>query len=523
MKKLTFLWKYEKYFFALFVFISLCPVLFNQYFPTIDGPAHLHNANLLKHIWFQGNTELLQFFDLNTQLNSNLINHIWFAVAGLFLPSYLVEKSILIFYIIALPYSFRYLIRNIVNAPNSNKISSYFIFPFIYTFPFCIGFFNFCIGIPILFWAVGYWLKHKETKGLKTTALLTILSTLLYFTHLFNFLLFGIILFFLLLREVYLKRKEKVELKQFIRPIIVLLPGAILFLLFLFHNNQFEHDPPRYLTKQKLVETILELGPVITLSKEREINFAYTFFYSICLGALLVLFNTIRKRKEKHSKSNLLWLGISLFVLLEYFIFPDWLSSGGFISIRWALFFFLMIIVWIGSAAISPIQLAIPVIAILIAHVFFMKYHYEETKALSADAVEATSAEAMMETNTVLLPLNYSNNWIHINYGCYQVTEKAIVVLDNYEATKPHFPLLWKKGESVYDLMKHYGDKNPPGTDVENYEKVTNHKIDYVSRWCFYGDNGDSCSIENSKMIAEKFDLIYESPKKRLQLFKRKK
>ena len=87
-----------------------------------------------------------------------------------------------------------------------------------------------------------------------------------------------------------------------------------------------------------------------------------------------------------------------------------------------------------------------------------MNYHNDETKVLSSDAEEATSAEFMMEENTVLLPLNYSNNWMHINYGSYVVTEKAIVNLDNYEATKPHFPLLWKKGESVYDLMKHYGE-----------------------------------------------------------------
>lgn len=526
-QKKTF-WKYEKYFFFLIVFVSLIPILSSKYFPTIDGPAHLHNANLLRHIWFEGNTTLLQFFDLNKELNSNLVNHVWFALAGLFLPSYLVEKSILVFYVIAFPYSFRYLIKNSVDSGESTKLASYLIFPFIYSFPFCIGFFNFCIGLPFIFWTTGVWLKNQNNLKIKTTAVLMLLTTILYFTHVFNFLLLGLILFFVILKQVFFPppapsvRGTRLEWKQLIRPTIVFLPGIILFLSFLLNNSKFEHEPPRYLPNEKLAEQLVELAPIITLNKEKEIAFVQTIFYSICLMVVLVIINNLRKRKEENIKNSWFWFVLSAIVLLIYFVCPDWLSSGGFISIRVLLFFFLMIIVWIGSSALPPVQLFLPVIVIVVTHILFMNYHNDETKVLSSDAEEATSAEFMMEENTVLLPLNYSNNWIHINYGSYVSTEKAIVNLDNYEATKPHFPLIWKNGESVYDLMKHYGDKNPPCTNIENYENTTHHKIDYVSRWCFGGDNNDSCSIETSKVLAEKFELVFESPRKRLQLFKRK-
>ena len=232
MKKQYSLWKYEKYFFFLFVSISLIPILSSKFFPTIDGPSHLHNANLLKHIWFNGNTTLLQFFDINKELNSNLVNHVWFALCDLFLPPYLVEKSILIFYVITLPYSFRFLIKNCVDAENSTKISSYLIFPFIYSFPFCLGFFNFCIGLPILFWIVGLWLKNKDNAKTTTTILLTVLTTALYFTHVFNFLLLTLVLFFLIVKHIIERRKEQFSWKQFLRPAIVFLPGALLFLFF---------------------------------------------------------------------------------------------------------------------------------------------------------------------------------------------------------------------------------------------------------------------------------------------------
>lgn len=353
--------------------------------------------------------------------------------------------------------------------------------------------------------------------------MLTTLVTLLYFAHVFNFFLLGFVLFFVILKQLIENRKSGLGAKQFLRPIIIFLPGMILFVSFLLNNNKFEHLPPTYLTNEKLLEQIVEVTPIITLNKENEIGFAKTVFYSLCALVILAIINTFRKRKEEKTKNSLLWFGIVALTVLFYFISPDWLTSGGFISIRLCLFFFLVLVVWIAASSLPPIQLIIPTLTIVVTHVLFMNYHNDETKKLSSDAAEATSAEFMMEENTVLLPLNYSDHFVHINYGNYVSTEKAIVILDNYEATKPHFPLLWKKGESVYDLMKHYGDRNPPCTDIANYERVTKHRIDYVSRWCFVDDKNDSCSIETSKILASQFDLIYESPRKRLQLFKRKK
>jgi hypothetical protein len=143
--------------------------------------------------------------------------------------------------VIALPFSFRYLIRNlaaaclpdrqgqaaIIDSENSGKVSSYLIFPFIYSFPFCIGFFNFCIGLPIMFWVLGLWFKNRNNQNTGPTVVITCLSTLLYFTHVFNFLLLGLILLFVILKQLIEKRKEGLGVKQFLRPAIVFLPGIV--------------------------------------------------------------------------------------------------------------------------------------------------------------------------------------------------------------------------------------------------------------------------------------------------------
>jgi hypothetical protein len=422
--------------------------------------------------------------------------------------------------VIALPLSFRFLTKNISAVTESAKISSYFIFPFIYSFPFRIGFFNFCLGIPVLLFTLGLWLKTKNNQSFRATLLLCVLTTLLYFTHPFNFFLFLIIISILFLFDFLRRKNIKVAMKEFLRISGIFLPGLILMILFIYHNSQFQHDPPNYLSKTQLIKTIIDMGPIMTLSVEKEIFYAKTIFYSICFTLLLVAFKIIRKTPPAIIRWP--WLAIVFSMFVVYFISPDWISSGGFISVRLALFFFLVLIIWIAATSISASQLMLPVVVILITHVFFIHYHLKETQFLSDDATELAGSENYMENNMVLLPLNHSTNWMHINFAGYMATRKAIVNLDNYEATKPHFPLMFKKGESVFDLMDRYGNRIPPCTNIANYETVTGHKIEYVSRWYFNGDLSDSCSAATASVLASQFELIYESPHKKLQLFKRK-
>ena len=521
MKRIEFLWKYERYFFALFVFFTAVPVLFNTYFPTVDGPAHLHNANLLKHLWFLNNDFPRDFFDFNKHLNSNFLDHLWFALFGLFLPVSLVEKSILLFYVLSLPYSFRFLVKRLVADERSARLSSYLIFSFVYSFTFRIGFFNFCVGIPVLFWTLGLWIKNRDQLSTGKIFLLASLSTIVYLSHIFNFMLLGIIIFVNEIQYALYFRKIRQAFKQFLFPTLIVLPGLILSVLFVVSNSSFKHSPPTYLSSDRLLQTIIDLSPVITLNYDSEVGFAHIILYTLCVLLLMVIIDFFRKRKQAlHFRPY--WLVSSLIVLLLFFVFPDWIASGGFISIRWALFFFLMLIVLIAAKGLPPNQLFLPVAVLLTTHVFFVSYHNERTKILSDDAATLVRAEEFMEDNTVLLPLNYSNNWIQINHACYMATQKNIVSLDNYEPTKPHFPLIWKQGEQVYDLMPKYGNRNPPCIDIDNYERATHHKIDYLSRFCFNGDTKDSCTALIELELKKRFELIYLSENKKMELYKRK-
>jgi hypothetical protein len=376
------------------------------------------------------------------------------------------------------------------------------------------------MGIPVLFWTLGYWLKNRGDISKRQILWLTFLTTIVYITHVFNFMLLGILLFMNEIQYVIKKETFKGIIKRMKIPVLIFLPGILLTCLFLFSNSSFEHAPPSYLTKEKLTETIIDVSPAITLSYEKEILFARIIGCSLCVLISFVVYVFFKNRRNAVSFKPQ-WLFSLIVVLLLFYIFPDWIASGGFISIRWALFFFLVLIILIGAKGLAPKLLAMPVFVILINHLFFIDYHNKETAMLSEDAKTLVDAQEFMEGNKVLLPLNYSQNWMHINHANYMATEKNIINLDNYEPTKPHFPLIWKQGEQVYDLMMKYGNRNPPCINIHNYESKTRHRIDYLSRFCFDGDVSDSCTALVEKEISSQFDLIYTSDNKKLQLYKR--
>ncbi len=520
MEKFNSLLKYEKYFFVFVSILFLIPVIGNTYFVTVDGPAHLYNASLLKQLWFNNQTFLRSFFEINTQLNSNWINHIWDCIVGTALPSFLTEKSFLILYILFMPFAFRYLLHSIVEPSAKTKLSSYLIFPFIYSLPLRFGFFNFCFGIPILFFCLGLWLRNNKNYSLKKAIILSLLITLLYFSHLFNFILFGLIVFIYEMIEYFKNKNLSITVTRLKRVLIVSLPAIVFFVLFIISNNQYEHKPPVYSENKLLIQQLTEIGPVITMNHEDELPYSKIYFYVLCVLFILSIISFIKNRNQDQNK--IAWLITAAVLSIIYFLFPDWISSGGFISIRLLLLFYLLIIVWIGIQEIELKFLIVPIAIILITSFAFLKYHYNLSKPYSDYAEEFAAAGTKIETGKTVLPLNYQQNLLFTNISNYMGCEKPIVVLDNYEPAKPHFPLLWKKGQCIYDIMLHYGNRTPQCIDIEKYETATGHKIDYISQWFYEDGIKDSCAVNTQTVLANQFNLIYESTSKRLKLFKRK-
>ena len=99
--------KIEKWIFLLMTGINLFPVLIFKFFPTMDGAAHLYNSNLIGSLLFESNPQLNSFFCFNPEPVPNWTGHLFLSVFNCFLPAFIAEKVLLIFYFIGLPYAFR--------------------------------------------------------------------------------------------------------------------------------------------------------------------------------------------------------------------------------------------------------------------------------------------------------------------------------------------------------------------------------------------------------------------------------
>src|SRR5205814_255749 len=94
------------------------------------------------------------------------------------------EKLLLIGYVAGIAFAFRALVLQM--KPDAG-ISTCLIFPFIYTFIFYLGFYNFLLSIPVVFFICWYWNRHQQHLSKRKLFALAVLFLIIYFSHLLSF------------------------------------------------------------------------------------------------------------------------------------------------------------------------------------------------------------------------------------------------------------------------------------------------------------------------------------------------
>lgn len=127
-----------------------------------------------------------------------------------------------------------------------------------------------------------------------------------------------------------------------------------------------------------------------------------------------------------------------------------------------------------------------------------------------------------LEDGNTLVPLNYSDHWLHYNMGLMLGADKEIVVLDNYEAATDHFPVMWN--ERVY-TDQGLGDvftSNRPTLFIRRYEEATGIKINEVVRWMHNVEMQDAATRHTDSVLARFFNPVYICPSGNVELYLRK-
>ena len=519
----------EPYFFYFIVLLHCLPVILFKFFVTHDGPAHVYNAYLIKNILFHHDALTTSFFSLRSFPEPNWTGHAMMLVLSKVFSPIHTERILLLIYIVLFPVAFR---KSVQHTNPDSLLLSYLVFPFVYSYAFYGGLYNFILGIPLLLFVILFLLKKNLPLSVRDLVFLFLISMLIYFSHLLIFGIFVLLVplvFFLKMRNQAQEENQGMKknlVKNFFPVLLVLLPGLALSATFLFEKISIHAGPSTPFPENLFLDLAIVL-PTVTLDYAREFNYGIIFgMIFITLIASVIVVRWKQRTINTEIKSNnfdysFFWLTASIIMLAGYLLVPDNFATGGVVKVRFSYFFFLFLILWLATQKISLNLLRVSAALVVILTVVRLYHFVKSSKQLNQDAIVFYSASELIEPNSVVLPLNYSPNWMHSNLSNYLGTENRIIILDNYEAGREHFPLTWNANMNPVGLLGNFNGTVPLCADVSAFEKMTARKIDYILLWKNDNELKDLCSLQIRETLRKNYQLVFKSFDKRLYMYKR--
>ncbi len=519
--------KFEKYFFYLLVLVHLLPVILLPYFVTHDGPAHVYNANLIHRMIFDQDPGGSVFFHFNPQILPNWISHILLGLFNLVMDAALSERLLVAIYFVTFPLAFRALVLAVKPGAFAG---SYLVFPYLQAFSILTGLYSFCLGLGLLFYVLYRW-QQAETSGTKKKYFwFSVWMLLIYFSHLFVFILailaIGIIASWNhILKYERSVRKSITEISSWWKEIRWLITVSaipiILTLIFAFNQaSKTDTEAPEFNT---LMELFTDVRPIIALNYEMEKVYSKPLFFVYAILVLVALvWRLYRSRKDKKPFIAFedSWFILFCIMTFFYFILPDDIFSGGIIAIRFCLMSYLFLIIWI-VAFCPPRFVAMGSMLSVLASVLLLVQRYPALKSLSDDAADFSTCAEHIREGSNLLTLNYSDNWMLDNVSSYVAGERNIILLDNYEAKQAHFPIMWKENRSPESTGLISGARNRPCLDLAKYKASTGLSIDYILLMKRPQELNDSCALLVDLQLRTAYKEVFITPRQLGVLYER--
>ena len=530
--------------FYLLLAANLIPLWSVHYFLTGDGPCHLYNAKVLLDMYHSA--ELKAFYNpwlgINYFFEPNWFSHAALEMMmGVGVAPYLAEKFLQTFYVLAFGLGLRYLIRQI--NPAGLFMSSFGLL-LCYHHVYQMGFYNYSCSLAIMFWVVGYWLRYRSDWTTWRMLLQGLGFLVLYFCHpvglFFAFLLIGSVLLADLLAETREKRPVREVFHVFRQKIIALTVSAlpVLVLLAQYVFKKGINPTPRSESDRQIWEDLYRFTALSTMMQaERKTALLVAgLFLVLVLGAL-----TIKIRSKRLQWTDALFVVFGL-TLLIYFRQPGGIAGAGILPIRLQLLPYLMLLLWLASVEFPKwIRLATLVFSIA-ALAALMSIRIPHNRMASDAAEDLVSAAAVIPDRVSVLPISFDHNgrhangeevadaiWLFVHAADYIGTQRQVIMLDNYEAATPNFPLSWRRERNPYNCLEKDGNNfegQPPYADFLHYpENSNNASVDYVVTWCLDRKKfGDHPFVEHIRQqLDEGYDLVYTSGTGLVKVFKSKR
>ncbi len=527
MNKNIFIQLIESYLFysvLLFNLIILCTI---KYYPSMDGPAHLYNSNIISQVIKGDFNSFTQFFQVNTIAIPNWTSHVVLSSLCVVFPAWVAEKIMLCLYIIGLTISFRLLITKLYPA---NNYLSFIIFPFAYSFLFHLGFYNYSISFIFLFYTLYYWLKIKDSQTIWNSLFLSLLLVLTYFSGVLTYFFLGLSLGLLVisfeiigyLQNRQLGFKARPVLEKLGKLFLISLPSLLLLIIFL---KSISFSPPGGgYSLNELTKWIDDVRALIVYDYIGEEKLTSQFLHiiiAIISISLFLRFQNIpfKKVAERINTFDIILVPVLIVLILFYIVPND--SSARMMSDRYILMFYMLLIIWVASQPMPKRVSQIMVFLILVLHFGLLMKHQNGTiRKLNRDAISIEKVSKHIEPESIVLPINLTDNWLEGHFSNYLGVDKPLVILENYEAGVGWSPLKWNWKELPNIVL---GNKTSvsgiqwPGN--ANSAKI--RQIDYIFLYGILATVEDAKWVELNETLNSDFTLVYTTENKYAALYKR--
>ncbi len=514
------------------ILLYLLPLVVLPFFPSQDGPSHVENANIILNYTNPAYPAFAKFYTLNFAVPTNWLGHLALAALMSFAPPPIAEKIFLAACIILFPLALRYALRAIQPGADWLALCA---FPFVHSFVLFKGFYNLYASLPLYLFLLGYWLRRRESLDLRALGALVLLSLLVYAAHVVSWVMAALgisaLACWFALRAA---RTQPISFRNLLRYHIT--PLVIIFglptILLAFFVLRGSGTPFSIVTVwDTALYNLVRLSTVISLDR-REAWFAIAF--AAGTGAVSAA-QLVRRFVRRQSN---VWDGLLLVCLgyvLVYLLAPNAFAGGSFVKQRLMIFPFLVLTLWLGSCAFSKWGRRLCVMALSVWIVGILIIRLGAWNNLTLRLADLYSTAEHIPIGSVMLPLSlttevdaenestYRSNLRVLLHGAgYIAAARQAIDLTNYEALTDYFPLRYRAAYNPRAFARELASGNP-SVRLAAYEQTAHMRVDYVLLIAEDKPFGDSFAPPEAllRQLAENYTLVYVSPQRRAQLYRR--
>ena len=486
--------------FAALLVLGLVPLWLVPHVASQDGANHVHSVVSLLRL--PGSALLQRCYLPNYGLQPNWLTQVIFAGLIQVVSPALAEKLVLSGYLILLPLAFRYALPRSARG----RWAALAIFPFLHSYPFHMGFWNFSYSLVLFFVVVGYWDRTRGRFNPRRGLGFTGITVLAFVAHsVSTSAAFAAVAALLAWRagvgvvRAAGRTRRRTVLRGYLRRALstglYALPAIGLLGFFLVHQPKpFAYRPSLF----DYVKHFASLYALVSFDR-RELFITG----AVAVVVVVAVVGALLARSARRFRPVDGWLAASALATVLYFLTPDSVADGAQLTDRLALYPFFTALLWLGHAAVPVRRVRAVALALTALFLAGTAFRFVKYRQLDSYLAEYLSAAPHVADGSTILPLTFApfgprergaidgkkllsyrvqvfqhvNGWI--------ATEREGIDLDNSQAHTRHAPLRWRPELDPFTLMntRPFGmEAEPPCVELWTYPALGG-RIDYVLVW----------------------------------------